>query len=222
VDFRGTQVYTPAGEASDHGLLSGLVDDDHIQYHNDARGDIRYYTKTEIDSTVSGLQTDINSRALDTDVIKKNGSVAFTGDQSLGNHKITNLANPVALTDAVNLQTLNAALGSSGDITEKTFSLSSNQSVAANVTDFVFPNASVRSFTALVSVYINATSKLYETFEIRGIQKTSDWFISISSEGDISGVTFSITSAGQIQYTSTNYSGFVSGTIKFRAITTSV
>jgi len=32
VDFRGTQLYTPAGEATTHGLLSGLSNDDHFQY----------------------------------------------------------------------------------------------------------------------------------------------------------------------------------------------
>lgn len=30
------------GGASDHGALAGLADDDHPQYHNDARGDARY------------------------------------------------------------------------------------------------------------------------------------------------------------------------------------
>ena len=30
------------GGVSDHGSLSGLADDDHPQYHNDARGDLRY------------------------------------------------------------------------------------------------------------------------------------------------------------------------------------
>jgi hypothetical protein len=31
-----------AGGVSDHGLLTGLADDDHTQYHTDARGDARY------------------------------------------------------------------------------------------------------------------------------------------------------------------------------------
>jgi|GEM_PF-6635468 len=35
--------YTPTS----HSGLSGLANDDHPQYHNDARGDARYYTKTE-------------------------------------------------------------------------------------------------------------------------------------------------------------------------------
>jgi len=50
VDFRGTQLYAPAaGQATSHSLLSNLSNDDHLQYHNDARGDARYYTKAEVD-----------------------------------------------------------------------------------------------------------------------------------------------------------------------------
>jgi hypothetical protein len=33
---------------TDHGGLVGLADDDHTQYHTDARGDARYYTETEM------------------------------------------------------------------------------------------------------------------------------------------------------------------------------
>jgi len=40
---------------SDHGSLSGLGDDDHPIYHNDARGDVRYYRKDEyVDGQVAG------------------------------------------------------------------------------------------------------------------------------------------------------------------------
>lgn len=34
----------------DHGSLGGLTDDDHSQYHNDTRGDARYYGQSYIDS----------------------------------------------------------------------------------------------------------------------------------------------------------------------------
>jgi len=44
------QAQTPVSGVTDHGLLSGLADDDHPQYHNDARGDARYYTETETDA----------------------------------------------------------------------------------------------------------------------------------------------------------------------------
>lgn len=167
VDFRGTQLYTPAGEATEHSLLSGLADDDHIQYHNDTRGDIRYYTKSEVDSLISGVT-------------------------------------------------------SPGDIDETSFSINNSQAIAANITGLAFANATVRSFQVFASVYINATSSLYEEVKISGIQKGSDWDISVISTGDESGVQFTITTLGQIQYTSSNYTGFVSGSIKFRALTTSV
>jgi hypothetical protein len=36
---------SPTSGVTDHGLLSGLGDDDHPQYHTDARGDVRYDTK---------------------------------------------------------------------------------------------------------------------------------------------------------------------------------
>jgi len=41
----GVASWQPAagGAASDHGTLTGLTDDDHPQYHNDARGDARYW-----------------------------------------------------------------------------------------------------------------------------------------------------------------------------------
>ena len=42
------------GHTHDHGSLSGLTDDDHTQYHTDARGDARYYTKAQSDTALSG------------------------------------------------------------------------------------------------------------------------------------------------------------------------
>jgi hypothetical protein len=121
---------------------------------------------------------------------------------------------------STNWSTLNSV--SSGDITETSFSISNNQSSPANVTSFNFNNSNVRSFEAIVSVYVDATSDLFEAFTLRGIQKGASWEMSQVSVGDNSLVVFSITSAGQIQYTSGNYSGFSSGIIKFRAITTSI
>ena len=156
MDFRGTQLYTPAGEATEHSLLSGLADDDHIQYHTDARGDARYNLK------------------------------------------------------------------STGDISETSYSITNSQTSAHNITGFAFDNAIVRSFEAEVSVKIDADTDLFEKVSISGIHKSADWEISIRSLGDSTGIVFSITSAGQLQYTSLNYTGFVSGVIKFRATTLSI
>ena len=116
----------------------------------------------------------------------------------------------------------NKYIGSPGDIEETNFSLANNQSSAANVTGFVFSNSVVRGFSALVTVEIDATADLFEQFTLNGIQKNSQWDMSIESTGDDSGILFSINSSGQIQYTSSNKAGFISGLIKFRAITTSI
>jgi hypothetical protein len=43
-----------AGAATDHGSLTGLGDDDHTQYHNDSRGDTRYFGKAAA-SEISAL-----------------------------------------------------------------------------------------------------------------------------------------------------------------------
>lgn len=43
------------GGVTDHGLLTGLADDDHTQYHNDTRGDARYEAKN------SNIQSHISS-----------------------------------------------------------------------------------------------------------------------------------------------------------------
>lgn len=116
----------------------------------------------------------------------------------------------------------NKFIGLASDIEELSFSLANNQSTPATITGFSFSNTLVRSFKAVASVTIDATTDLFEVFEINGVQKGSEWDFSISSTGDSTGITFSITNDGQIQYTSASYTGFVSGTIKFRATTTSV
>lgn len=58
VDWRSIDTFsssTGGGGLTDHGNLSGLLDDDHPQYHTDARGDIRYYTKTQVDDLLADL-----------------------------------------------------------------------------------------------------------------------------------------------------------------------
>lgn len=43
-----------AGQPVNHADLLLLTADDHSQYHNDTRGDARYYTKSEVDSLLAG------------------------------------------------------------------------------------------------------------------------------------------------------------------------
>lgn len=128
----------------------------------------------------------------------------------------------ISVTNGAGSITIAATGGVSGDIGLTSFSAANNVSSAANVTGLAFANGTVRSFKAQVSVVVDATADLFETFELMGIQKGSSWDMSVSSVGDDSGYVFSITTAGQVQYTNGNYSGFSSSTVKFRATVTTV
>lgn len=127
----------------------------------------------------------------------------------------------ISITNGAGSITINAT-GTTGDISLTSFSAANNQAAAANVTGLAFANGVVRSFEALVSVTVDATSDLFEVFTLRGVQRGSDWDLNVTSNGDDSGHVFSITNAGQIQYQNLNYAGFVSSTMSFRAIITAV
>ena len=49
---------------TDHGALTGLADDDHPQYHNDARGDLRYQPLDSDLTAIAALATTAFGRAL--------------------------------------------------------------------------------------------------------------------------------------------------------------
>ena len=109
-------------------------------------------------------------------------------------------------------------------VKELMFTAGNNVSAAEDITGFLF-GSSVRAFEALVSVTILTTDDLdnrYALYQLRGIHKLGVWTINTSYIGNATGVTFTITNAGQLQYVSTNVSGFVSDTVKVRAQTTSV
>jgi hypothetical protein len=67
---------------SDHGSLSGLSDDDHHQYHTDARGDARYYRKTQLNANATGspllaptgAKVDKISNSVAGDIVKTDGA----------------------------------------------------------------------------------------------------------------------------------------------------
>jgi len=106
---------------------------------------------------------------------------------------------------------------SDGDILETSATLADNQAVLADVTGLAFANATVRSFVVQLSVVRGST---YEVYTLTGVQKASSWDMSVEAVGDDTGMTFDITAAGQVQYTSTSTGNAPS--VRFRADTTSV
>lgn len=103
---------------------------------------------------------------------------------------------------------------------EKSQSISNN-ATSQSVTDLNF-STNDRSFKAICSIEVDATTDLFERFELVGVRDGSAWDISeINSLGDDTGITFDITAAGQVQYTSPSFAGYVSATMKFKFIKTS-
>jgi hypothetical protein len=200
----------PAGV--NHNALQNYVANQHVDHS-------AVQITTIADSGLTGGGDITTTRALSVDI---NGTTAETVPSNLDKILIYD-ASATALKSMTRGNFLSGVpVNSAGDINESSFSLANNQATPANVTGLAFAAGVVRSFEALVSVEIDATADLFEVFTLRGIQKSGTFDMSITANGDESGVVFSITNAGQVQYISSNNAGFVSGLIKFRAQTTSI
>ena len=95
------------------------------------------------------------------------------------------------------------------------FAAANNITSAANVTGLVYATG---CFEVNVLVSLVATTNLREFFKLIGVQygNNTSWDMAVISQaGDTTGVTFTITTGGQIQYTSANSAGFVSLTFKW-------
>lgn len=102
------------------------------------------------------------------------------------------------------------------------FNLANNQSTPQDVTGFIADPTKIKEFSVKCVVVRHHTNEYIRTFEFRGFYKTSDstWYVGESDYmGDdfgLLGVELSMTSGGQLQYTTTNHSGaLVKSYIKF-------
>lgn len=107
---------------------------------------------------------------------------------------------------------------------EKSFDANNNQITAEPIVGFIFPSFTTKAFTSMATITITTISDIYDSlFEIKGLKKSSGWVIYTNSVGDDTGIAFSVDNGtGQIYYTSSNYTDWISTKIKFRAITTTV
>lgn len=165
---------------------------------------------TQVTGNIAGSAGSVSG----TNVITNTNLAQMPADTLKGNNTGSTV-NAADLTVSQVQTMLGITPSSSGDIPDTQFTAADNQSSPANITGFAFANATVRSFDATVSIVRNNT---YAAYKLYGIQRGSDWSLSSNYTGDVTGITFSITAAGQIQYTSSS-TGFTSD-IHFRAIVT--
>jgi hypothetical protein len=94
--------------------------------------------------------------------------------------------------------------------TQFSFTIANNQVAASDVTDLIFDGTVDNSFSLDYSIARSSSlTSLAQAGRLRGIYNatTISWILSDDFTGDNAGVTFSITAAGQIKYTSTNITG---------------
>lgn len=131
---------------------------------------------------------------------------------------------PVGLSTSGTSLVINPAASASAiynTAADTSFTIANNISSATSVTGLSFSGSTYRSFIIDYSIYRStstALSAVAQVGELRGVYNTQSltWYLSDNYSGQNSGVTFSITSGGQIQYTSTNISGTsYTGSLKY-------
>jgi hypothetical protein len=106
-------------------------------------------------------------------------------------------------------------------IKERVFNGQNNQTTPQDVVGFTFSN-NTKSFNSTICITIlTNTNELDSLFDLKGLNKSTGWTLYPSSVGDNVGITFTMNSSGQVQYTSSNLPDWVSTTMKFKALTTS-
>ncbi len=175
-----------------------------------------------LDGVTSAIQTQIDTKATKTNttdnkLIRADGAAGAIQGSGITVDDSDNVSGMGTLSCGA-LTVNDSIIFTNSKIFEGTFALSNNQALT-NVTGFAFTSA--RGFTATVSIYVNATSVVAETYLLMGSYNGTAWTMAPARTGDTTGVVLTLTNAGQIQYTSTNASGYVSSVIKWNVTQTS-
>lgn len=110
-----------------------------------------------------------------------------------------------------------------GDLFTEQLFLASNNVNDQDVVGFSLTHPSVKSFNGTACVSVKTTTNEYDAmFDIKALRKATGWIVQAPYFGDVVGVTFSIATNGQIQYTSTYISDWIETRIKYRGLTTTI
>jgi microcystin-dependent protein len=226
-------------------LLASNVTSTNMTTTNISTGTIQYTSATGINITtgtivantgistatllITGLTQMTNTTASTNST---SGAVNISGGLSLSNtNDTTSFTQGGALTVAGGVSIAKGlSLGSTislGGVTTQfggSFVASNNVISLTDVTGLLFSTANIRSFSLVISISIirSAGGNLFTQYFIDGIQTDSGWLLDDYFIGDTSGVIFSITSLGQIQYLSSNLTNWTSSTFKYSATAYSI
>ena len=195
----------------DHDALANFVANEHVDH-------TAVEIQTVADSGLTGGGDITTSRSLSVDITGTTEETSADNADEILIHDDS----AAVLRKMTRQNFLGAATPEPGDLSEVSFGIANNQSTFADVTGVAFANGVVRSAELQYSLVIDADTDLYESGSILAIQRGADWVIIHSALGDNSQVLFDINASGQLQYKSADLSGFVSGTLKVRAMTTNV
>jgi predicted outer membrane protein len=157
-------------------------------------------------NTISNLQTsNLKSGVLNT-------STSLTG------------ASDTQIPSALAVKTYVDAIPSSIIVNQVSFTIANNQAAPANITGLLFNPATFRGIILTYSIYReSSTTSAAQIGELKFVYNTAStqWYLSDTGAGQDAGVEFSITNAGQIQYTSTSYGGTgYAGVLKYSLMKT--
>lgn len=119
------------------------------------------------------------------------------------------------------LKAIKALVRGGGD--QINVSVANNQGSPANVTGLSFDKTGVKAVRLLFNIHRRTdSSAVDETGELFLFHnsESDEWGHTLTSHGDDAGVTFSVSSGGQVQYSSSNMAGAsYAGTLRVTAIT---
>ena len=160
----------------------------------------------------------VSRSTADSSSITNGGSFLTPGGASIGKRLYVGTEILTPLVSSSNLQATNVSVGNFAvsnlnlgisNMWSGSFAPSNNVSSFTDVVGLVFDNENTRCVTVTLTATVTATTNLAETFVLEAVQIEGGWDLYVSSYGDTTNITFSVTSGGQVQYTTPNFPGFV-------------
>jgi len=190
-----------AGSSSTYSYLTLTATDDSINLQS---GALISFGGITIQNTADAINVSNGGSFL------TNGGASIQKSLFVGGDITANVVNIQKLS----IQNLNYGVA---NLYSGSFIASNNVVLPTDITGFVFDNTQTNSFTSTVAVKIirSVGGNLCSMYTIEGNYSSTGWNIYPTVLGDNTGITFNITSNGQIQYISSNIVNWTSTTIRF-------